>query len=106
MSQATITTKELNQGDYITRTVKATELTVKLINLDTDEITLETVTLSGDFDPVYCGRTVEKKFGDSFSARGLKFIKCTAAKSIEKRYAMSVKDFVANGMEIVSASEA
>ena len=101
----TITIKELQQGEYVTRTVKASAITVKLINTETYAITEETVTLSGTYAAEYCENTVEKKFGAGFKARSLKIIKVAAVAETEDKIAVRLADFLTKGIRGLSASE-
>ena len=89
------------KGDYITRTVKASNVTVKCINLTDFSLVDKVYTINGEFDAIKTASMIEKRYGAQLIQDGFKVVKVISQDVIEMRYAMALSEFTEYAFEIV-----
>ena len=97
----TITKKEVLQGNYVTRTIKATTVRCICVEIETLCFIEKSFVLNGEYDNVYVGKTIEKKFGEDLANLGLRFVKVAGIELTSKPIAVPMSWFIDNGFEIV-----
>ena len=80
----------------ITRTISNSEVTLKVYNLDTDEISTTTLSITGKFS----NDELVKKCENRLTGSGLKVLKIVDIKFTEKLYACSESAFIAIAKEV------
>lgn len=85
----------------VTRTVIATEITAKVVNLETDEISTATYVISRTFDGgenLKVKRALEKVLATEQPTVGV--VAVTDYKRIERLYGITEETFMANAIEL------